>query len=798
MFIFLTLNWLFLWEISGDTNILEFEDANLIPFFKLSPLIFLILIPAITMRSFSEEKRTGTIELLFTRPISDFKILLSKYLAGVTLVFIALLPTLVYYLSVHLMGDPVGIIDDGATIGSYIGLLLLGSAFVAIGMFTSSFTKSQIVAYIVAVFGCWILFDGLGMLASFEKLGGADFVLEYIGISSHYDSLQKGVIDTKDIVYFLSIILFFLLATGITINRNKGRRVIIFVFATVAFVFLNIISVYTFKRFDLTEDQKYTLSASTITFLEDEEKFEEPVLFKIYLEGELPSALKKARNSIQEKLDQFRIYAGDRIQYEFIDPKAETNDEKQQELEKQLYKEGNGIQPLDYQMMDKGDFSTNIYWPGATATYKGEKVSYLQFISIKQIRANEDLTLMNNYIENNLEYQLVNAIHKIVRTEKKKIGFLQGHGELSSDETQMARAALQENYIVEDIEIDNKIDALVGYDGLIIAQPKTAFNEKDKFVIDQFIMKGGRSMWFINPIEVNIDSLHGRGETYGLTRTLNIQDQLFKYGVRFNNELILQETSSYKYLPVDGRKIWKWPFYINLKPGVHSISQNIDPVKLDYASPIEFVGYDSTSRDTVLLTEEIAEYWKPPVRINLNIAMPELSPFNDWQGNPLKKPVAGLLEGSFTSLYKDRLSQAFIESADYKTLQKSKLTKIFVMGDANFMISHKEITSNKTGESKLFKIFDLRYLHYEQQNIRNPPAYGNLSFFMNTVDHMMDDQSTVGSRNKGVTKRKLSQEEITEFSGFWKIINLVVPLLIITFLTVSLILFKKIKYAKKK
>lgn len=219
--IFLISSGLFHWVISMNTNLLEGTEADMIPFFNLSPVIFLILIPAITMRSIAEERRTGTIELLFTRPISDFQILLAKYLAGVSLLLIALLPTLMYYITMYYLGSPVGIIDGGATFTSYIGLILLGSAFVAIGIFASSITNSQIVAFIVSMFICWVLYDGLHLLGSFNLMGRFDYIVQYLGMTFHYDAIKKGVIDTSDVVYFLSIIAIFLISALSVIKSIK-------------------------------------------------------------------------------------------------------------------------------------------------------------------------------------------------------------------------------------------------------------------------------------------------------------------------------------------------------------------------------------------------------------------------------------------------------------------------------------------------------------------------------------------------------------------------------------------------
>lgn len=221
IFIFLIASGLFHWIVSQNTNLLEGTEADLIPFFNLSPIMFFILIPAITMRSIAEERRTGTIELLFTRPISDFKILLAKYFAGVTLLVIALLPTLIYYFSVYNLALTPETFDHGATFTSYIGLILLGSTFVAIGIFASSLTSSQIVAFIVAMFLCWTFYDGFNMLGSYNLMGSFDTVLQYFGMIQHYDSIRRGVVDTSDLIYFISVIVLFLFAALTVVKTLK-------------------------------------------------------------------------------------------------------------------------------------------------------------------------------------------------------------------------------------------------------------------------------------------------------------------------------------------------------------------------------------------------------------------------------------------------------------------------------------------------------------------------------------------------------------------------------------------------
>jgi ABC-2 type transport system permease protein len=219
--IFLIVTGLFLWIVPYETNLMQGAESDLIPFFNLAPMILFILIPAITMRTIAEERRSGTIELLYTRPMTDLSIILAKYFAGLTLMIIALLPTLIYYISMHYLGSPVGILDDGAAITSYFGLILLGASFVAVGIFASAITTSQIIAFILAMFLCWFLYDGLELLGAFQLLGSFDFIIQFIGMSFHYEALKKGVLNTSDVIYFLSIITAFLLAALTLIKSFK-------------------------------------------------------------------------------------------------------------------------------------------------------------------------------------------------------------------------------------------------------------------------------------------------------------------------------------------------------------------------------------------------------------------------------------------------------------------------------------------------------------------------------------------------------------------------------------------------
>ena len=219
--VFLIVIGLFLWVFPTDFNILDYGYANVDGLFIIAPFVFLFLVPAVTMRSFSEEQKSGTLELLFTRPLSDMQIIFAKYLAGLVLIVFSLIPTIIYFVSVWYLGLPQGNIDVGGFWGSFIGLLFLGATFVSIGIFTSSLTDNQVVAFILAIVLSAFLYLGFEFIYSLELFGNIDLFIKSLGISDHYSSISKGVIDTRDIIYFVSVITVFLFLTKLSLARRK-------------------------------------------------------------------------------------------------------------------------------------------------------------------------------------------------------------------------------------------------------------------------------------------------------------------------------------------------------------------------------------------------------------------------------------------------------------------------------------------------------------------------------------------------------------------------------------------------
>lgn len=219
--VFLLITGLFLWVFQSDFNVLNSNYADLDSLFIIAPWVFLFLVPAVTMRSFAEENRTGTIEMLLTKPLSDWQIIFAKFLAGVGLVLLALIPTFIYYFSIYRLGLPVGNLDSGGIWGSYIGLFLLSASFVSIGVFCSSVTNNQILAFILSVFLCGFLYIGFEFVFSLSLFGSIDLFIRQLGLASHYSSISRGVVDTRDVLYFLSVIMVFLSMTKLVLASRK-------------------------------------------------------------------------------------------------------------------------------------------------------------------------------------------------------------------------------------------------------------------------------------------------------------------------------------------------------------------------------------------------------------------------------------------------------------------------------------------------------------------------------------------------------------------------------------------------
>ncbi|MCR4659880.1 MAG: gliding motility-associated ABC transporter substrate-binding protein GldG [Bacteroidales bacterium] len=802
--VFLVLTGLMLWVLKSDFNILDYGYAGMDGLFLIGPFLYLFLIPAITMRTFAEEKRVGTIEMLLTKPISDLTLIGAKFLAAFTLVVISLLPTLVCYLSVVALGDPVGNIDSGSVAGSYIGLILLGGAFVAIGLFASSITGNQIVSFIVAALLCVVAYLGFESVYNMGILGKADLFVKSLGMMHHYESISRGVIDTRDVLYFLSVIILFLIATRLVLQSRKwngwvNRRKMKYsqwleIAAVVAIVAsANVIGHYLFARLDLTAEKRYTLSKATKSMLRN---VDEPVLFRVYLEGDFPADFKRLQSETKEMLNQFRAY-NENIQYEFVNPNNFNNKEEQQIFYQKLANKG--IQPTQIQVGSGSSVTTQILIPAADVIYRGRETS-IQLLQNQKYVSEADL--LNNSIQN-LEYVLSNAIRALARGVKPSIGFVQGHGELMGGQLYDIQMALQEYYSLDYVSIDGNINALTGrsktssdsnkysfynkFDLLIIAKPTLPFSDQDLYIIDQYIMRGGRVLWLIDPLNADIDSLAAHAQAIATRMPLNLDEMLFNYGARVNPNIIMD----IRCRPIPMRvgmvgdkpqiKFCPWYYFPEIVPtSQHPIVRNLDLIKTDFVSSIDLLDNSDDIRASVLLTtSEYSRIKNAPAVIDLG----------DGQVEPDRRlfnrsnlPIAVLLEGCFKSTWRNRLTPQFTELPEMGYLAESAPTKMIIVSDGDII---KNRYNAQEGSA-----YPMGYDFYTQT------LYANKEFLLNAVNYLVGDEGMLASRSRDIKLRKLDVMKVHEQRNKYQVINVILPSAVIALAGVAIYFVRKKKYCK--
>ena len=559
-------------------------------------------------------------------------------------------------------------------------------------------------------------------------------------------------------------------------------------------ILVNILLSWVNFRIDLTEDKKHSISKETKQILTD---LEDVVFIKIYLAGDFPTEFKHLQSELLNLLTSFKSIAGDNFDYEVIDPNN-TNDESEKiDLFKQLVKDG--LTPTDIEIRSTSSKSSQIIFPGALIYYKDRQqaVNFLKNSVTKKAGEN-----INASVEK-LEYEFIAAIHHLTKVGKKeKIAFLEGNGELTEKEVHdLTESVLQDNdklsyhYTVErfnikEFEIDSskkeadiskQISSLNSYKVLIIAKPTIVFNILDKFIIDQYIMNGGKILWLIDGVNATMDSLQKANSFIALKNDLNLDNQLFKYGVRINPNLI-EDLRSTQIPIVTGysnnmpqQSYFPWPYYPLLFSEInHPISKGLDAIKCDFASSIDTI--QNTIKKTILLTSSKQSRINPtPAKISLGILQnpPPIESFNKSQ-----LPIAVLLEGEFESVFKNRILPKE-QSIDFK--DKSKPTQMIVVSDGD--VARNSVSNN----GDIYPLGYDRFINYTYP--------GNKKFVMNAIHYLCDDVGLTQLKSKEIKLRLLDKEKIASNMFLIQFINIVFPLLLLLIATLLFLNFKKRKYA---
>jgi ABC-2 type transport system permease protein len=774
--IFLLTTSLFLWVFPGGYNIIEGQRATLKGFFDLAPWLYLFLIPAITMRMFAEEKRTGTIEMLITRPLTPFHIILAKFFSALILVTISLIPTLLYFYSVYQLGNPAGNIDTGATWGSFAGLLLLASVYISIGLFASIVTSNQVISFLIAIALSFIAFTGFEFIAGTSLPIALQNILLNAGINEHYLSISRGVIDSRDLAYFLLTTYLFLLLTRFNLRKSKTFRT--FNFKKNAFIILVFAAGITatstrFFRIDLTAEKRYSLSDISMSILN---KQNEPLAVEIYLAGNLPSGMKDFQESIIEKVEDLNAYSPHRIFHEVIDVYKINNKEERQNTIQALIDAG--VQPVNFEHKTTEGLSTKQIFPGVVISNRSKSLVINLLKNNPVLNANENL---KQSIEL-LEYEFARGIRTLQQEKKTRVAFLDKEGTASRHETGDLRYSLSENYEV----VDRNIHQLFADDTvktLIIGAPENKFTETEKIHIDQFIMRGGRVLWCMDPVTVHIDSLSTGHSTLAFEQGLNLRDQLFRYGVRLNPDL-LQDAFCLEY-PINtapagqSSKFTPAPFYyapLALPNPNHPLSRNLNNVLTEFTSSVTAVG-DDIKATPILGTSPYARSVQTPVEVSLYSAT---NPPDKRLFNEPNIPIAMLLEGRFQSSFKNRMTAQYgIENIE----EQSNESKMIVIADGNIIKNKVRTRNGKT------QILPLGYDQYSQR------TFGNRDFLLNCVDYLTDDTGIMQLRSRVIKLRMLDKVKIRDEQLKWQLVNTVLPILFFLIMGIIFLIYRKKKYS---
>jgi ABC-2 type transport system permease protein len=778
---FLLVSGLFLWVFPGNFNIPDNGYATLEPFFNLAPWLYLFLVPAITMRLLAEERRAGTMEFLLTRPLSDLRLVMAKFLAAFTLVIFSLIPTLIYFWSVWQLGSPAGNMDTGSTWGAYTGLFFLAGIYVSIGLFASSVTENQIVSFILAMVLSFIFFTGVEFIAVSGIPYGPEKVLTWLSINDHYLSVSRGVIDARDVVYFVGMTLVFIFLTTLMIRKvripaAKIRRWALTLPLLVVMLYL--VSESLRPRLDLTADKRYSLTdAARRTAAE----IPAVVTVELFLTGELQPGFRKLSQAVAEKVRDLDRYSPKPVRLIITDPYQAVAPSARAAYFEELASKG--VRPTDVRQQTEQGTITRLIFPGAILRMDGREAG-VNFL--KQAQGFSAEANLNHSVEG-IEYELVSAITKLMVKEKPRLTFLQGKGGLNSWEVYDITRSLDELFTIDFRSADEMAGDQIPPRIIIVANPTIPFSERDKFILDQSVMKGSRLLWMIDPVEVSLDSLSNGMSTLAFPRDLNLGDMLFQYGVRVNSDLVQDVVCSQILVntaPAGNRpEFTPQPWYYSplLTPSdAHPVSRHVNFVQSEFVSSIDTVDGMGEVRKTVILSSSpYGRIVRTPASVSL--AVIDSPPARELFSIPFI-PAGVVLEGRFKSVFRNRmLNNLGIDAPDI--IPESPETRMMVFSDGNLMAN--KVRYNPGNEPS---ILPLGYDRVSQQ------TFGNKEFFINALQYLNDDEGIMELRNRTVRLRLLDKVRTNERKGFFAWLNTAFPVVLILLYALIYNVLRKRRY----
>jgi ABC-2 type transport system permease protein len=574
-------------------------------------------------------------------------------------------------------------------------------------------------------------------------------------------------------------------------RRNDLIRLVLSISAVLLIAFL--LSNFFFKV-DLTAEKRHSLTPATREMLGE---LNENIFIRCYLHGEFPAGFKQLEKSIKERLDEFSDYSGGKLGYEFIDPYESGNKNTINEVFAAL--DEKGLQFSNITFNQNGAQSSKLIWPAAVVEYKGREYP-IQFLKTNMPSPTE--AIINNSV-NNLEYELANGLRKITRESKPLIGVLTGHREMDALHMADFITGLKENYYLQPVRLDSQINALSDkaknanlrlnrYEGLIIAKPDSAISDKDRFILDQYIMNGGKVLWLLDALKINMDSLRKSEMVMAVSNENGLYEMLFEYGARLNRSLVIDFQGSPVILdngPMGNQRAYteRTNYYcpLMLSPNnPHPIMSNLDPVKLEFAGSVDTVNQNpEVFKIPLLYSSELSKELKAPVRVNLELLRFGQEYFRS--GNQPNRMMGLIMEGKFPSAFRDHIPTQIKNDPDIAYKEKSLPTKMIVIADGDIAYNYVDFRS---ATPKPYP------LGYDPQFKR--VIYDNKEFLLNCMNYLMDDAALISVRSRTIELRQLNAADIQNDRQGIQVANTALPLIVLALIGLIQFFVRKRKWAK--
>ncbi|AFU67429.1 gliding motility ABC transporter-type substrate binding protein GldG [Psychroflexus torquis ATCC 700755] len=540
----------------------------------------------------------------------------------------------------------------------------------------------------------------------------------------------------------------------------------------VLLVFINLVATQFFKRVDFTSDGRYTLTESSLDLVKTIDK---PVLIKVFLTGDLPSEFKRLQTEARYILEEFKAYNSN-IKFEFVDPLE--GDLDAMEVANQFYE--NGMSPESLNIRENGTLTERLIFPWAMAEYGGMQIP-IQLLQKTLTQSNSEMIQRS---VQNLEYAFIDGMTKLSRERTKKIAIIKGQGELADRYLADFLSTLKDYYLIAPFTLDSvntspqkTLDVLNTYDLIIDAKPTRAFTDEKNYLLDQYLMNGGKAIWLTEQVIAEKDSLYRASKkTVAFPRNLNLYSLFFRYGVRINPQLVNDLYSAPIVLASgsgNSTQLTRFPWFydpLGNPADNHPITENLSPVKFEFANPIDTL--ESNLNKTILLeSSNLSRVIGTPFEVTLDEITKEPDPRLYTTGH---FPLAVLVEGEFNSAFKSKLKPFTLQSPKDKSPQTQQV-----------FISDGDLIKNQLESGKPLELGFDRYTGL---------TYGNKTFLLNVVNYLLGDESLVKTRSKSIRLDEMNHEEIESTKLKWQLFNVIVPMLSIIAFGLVVVYWRKKKY----